>query len=159
MIVFLQLDRERDHAVLRQRSNIADRPVQFFTADLDNRLTAGSNTVSVGIGNLTFDLEMRQVGNDCHLRSLAYLRADLVVHIGQDRLTRRTDLGIFQRTPSFGKAFTEDIQFQLFYFQIRFGQCLFVLIFLLVFLQFEDTHIIIKFHLADFIGRTGSQAV
>ena len=88
MIVFLQLDRERDHAVLRQRSNIADRPVQFFTADLDNRLTAGCNTVSVGIGNLTFDLEMRQVGNDCHLRSLAYLRADLVVHIGQDRLTR-----------------------------------------------------------------------
>ena len=58
VVVFFQLDGEGDDAVLRQRGDVADGALQFVTADLDNGFAAGGDAVTIGVGYLTFDLEM-----------------------------------------------------------------------------------------------------
>ena len=136
MVVFFQLDGEGDDAVLRQRGDVADGALQFVAADLDNGFAAGGDAVAIGVGYLTLDLEMREVGDDGDLGAFAYLGADLVVHVGQDRLAGGADLGIVERALGFGEAFAEDVEFELLHFQIGFGKGLFVDIFLFVFLEF-----------------------
>ena len=81
VVVLIQLYGEGDHSVFREWRDVAHRTVQLVTADLDDRFTACGNAIAIGVGNLTLDLEMGLVGNDCHLRPLPDLRTDLVIYI------------------------------------------------------------------------------
>ena len=92
--VIIQLYGERDHSVFGQRGYAGNHAFQFLAADFHDGPSAGSHTVAIGIGNLGLHLEVAQVGNDGDLRTLGHLRTHLVIHIGQDGLTRRTDLRI-----------------------------------------------------------------
>ena len=115
--------------------------------------------VAIGIGDLTLHLEVREVRNDRHPVALRHLRTDLVVHIGQDCLARRTDLRILQDTLRLCQTLTEDVQLKCLHLIIGIRQRLLIHIFLLILLQLQEAHVVIQLHLTHLVGRTCAKAI
>ena len=102
---------------------------------------------------------MREVGDDRHPVALRHLRTDLIVHIGQDRFARRTNLCILQDPFGFRQTLAEDVQLKRLHLIIGFRQRLLIRILLLILFQLQEAHVVIQLHLTHLVGRTCAKAI
>ena len=102
---------------------------------------------------------MAQIGDNSHLLSLRNLCTNLIIDIGKDGLTGRTDLRVFKGTFHFRQAFAEDIEIKFLHFQFGCGYFLLVFVLLLKLLVFKLGDIIAQFRLTYLVRSSGSEAV